>query len=214
MKRLSVIVAFMVLAAGISARTGTAQGVIPVRPMLVKWSGSVPLLSFSVRDFADRSVLRKLKSGLPQQITTMVYAYPAQGKVPITVSALSCRVVYDLWEGSYHVQVQTETTDKTKVLRDVAAVMDACLNVQKLALGQRKNFGKYRGKRVYFAAIVELNPMSPATLQRIRRWLSRSGGDQLKGDAFFGSVVSIFVSRRLGSAEKTFRFRTRTFLVP
>jgi hypothetical protein len=193
-----------------------AQADPPVltRPMAVKWSGQLPLLSFSTRDFVDKRVAEKLDSGLPQRIVTRVYAYPEGGTEPISVSALSCRVVYDLWEGVYRVQEQTATSDRTRTLPDRAAVMSACLDVRTLALGDATAFGKYRGRSIYFAAIIELNPVSPDTVQRIRRWLSKSNGSQLRGDAFFGSFVSIFVSRRMGSAEHTLAFRSATYSVP
>jgi hypothetical protein len=90
----------------------------------------------------------------------------------------------------------------------------ACLDVRALTLGAADAFDKYQGKNVYFAAIVELNPLSSDTVQRIRRWLSRSGTGQMRADAFFGSFVSIFVSRRMGSAEATLAFRSQPFVVP
>ena len=62
--------------------------------------------------------------------------------------------------------------------------------------------------------IVELNPMSQDTVQRIRRWLAQPNGNQLDGNAFFGSFVSIFVTRKMGNAEKTLTFRSELFSVP
>ena len=93
-------------------------------------------------------------------------------------------------------------------------MVQSCLNVRVMSLGDAPTFARYRGKRIYFGAIVELNPLSPDTVQRIRRWLSKSGAGQLRGDAFFGSFVSIFVSRQLGSAEHALAFRSSTYVVP
>jgi len=212
------VIAALCAAVALPSTLGTAvaraEPPVLMRPMAVKWSGQAPLLSFSARDFVGKQVAEKLDSGLPQRIVTRVYAYPEGGTEPISVSALSCRVVYDLWEGVYRVQEQTATTDRTRTLPDRAAVMSACLDVRTLALGDATAFGKYRGRSIYFAAIIELNPVSPDTVQRIRRWLSKSNGSQLRGDAFFGSFVSIFVSRRMGSAEHTLAFRSTTYSVP
>lgn len=196
------------------ASLGLADPSVALRPMAVSWLGHVPVVSFSAADFVDAGVREKLGSGLPQRIVTRVYAYPEGGSdEPITVSALSCRVVYDLWEGVYRVQTQTETTDRSFVASDLPAVAAACVDVRKLAVGGVDAFNLHRGKRVYFAALIELNPLSPDTVQRIRRWLSKSGGD-MHGDAFFGSFVSIFVSRRMGSAERSLAFRSDVFSVP
>ena len=203
--------AFALWTLGTVARADPA---VPVRPMLVQWSGQRPLLSFSADDFVTSTVAEKLGSGLPQRLVTRLYAYPEGGEEPITVTVVSCRVLYDLWEGVYRVQEQTETSDRSRTVPDLKGVVQACLNVRVLGVGDGSTFMRYRGKRIYFGAIVELNPLSPDTVQRIRRWLSKSGSGQLRGDAFFGSFVSIFVSRRLGSAEHTLAFRSGSFSVP
>jgi hypothetical protein len=182
--------------------------------MMVAWSGLIPALSFSTRDFMTPKIEKKLKSGLPQRIVTRIYAYSERSKRPLTAAVSSCRVVYDLWEGVYRVQVSTQQRDESHGARTSAQVAKLCLDVQKQALGNAAVFARHRGQRIYFAAIIELNPLSPDTVQRIRRWLSRSGGDQLEGDAFFGSFVSIFVSRQMGSAERTLTFRSRSLTVP
>jgi hypothetical protein len=204
----------LVLALGLLAAFVVRADSVPVRPIAINWAGQVPLLSFSANDFVSASVADKLDSGLPQRIVTRVYAYPEAGETPITASALSCRVVYDLWEGVYRVQLQTDTSDRSSTVPDLAGVVRTCLDVRALALGDADTFARYRGRRVYFAALIELNPLSPDTVQRIRRWLSKSGGGQLRGDAFFGSFVSIFVSRRMGSAERSLAFRSAAFSVP
>jgi hypothetical protein len=192
--------------------SAVAQSAVPLRQLLVRWSGHVPVVSFSVKDFLTREVVKKLDSGLPQNLITRVYAYPEDGKRPIAVSALTCRVVYDLWGEAYRVQVQSAGGERSLSVRGRDGIVRTCLSVDKLALGDA--FAKYRGRRVYFAAIIELNPLSPETVQRIRRWLSKSGSPQIEGEAFFGSFVSIFVSRGLGSAERTMSFRSRSFDVP
>jgi predicted secreted protein len=151
---------------------------------------------------------------LPQTLLTRVYAY-AEGSdtQPIGAQALSCRVVYDLWEGVYRVQRHTAVRDETFSLNSVPSVMDTCLSAKDLpvSLSAQQNA---LGGRFYFATLVELNPLSSDTVQRIRRWLARPSGDALRGDAFFGSFVSIFVSRKLGSAEKTLAFRSAPQNVP
>ncbi len=187
---------------------------VAVRTIAVNWLGHVPLVSFTANDFVTPNVAEKLGSGLPQRVVTRVYAYTERGEQPLTISALSCRVVYDLWEGVYRVQQQTETSDRSQTVPDLPGVVRACLDVRSLALGDPETFAHYRGQRVYFAALIELNPLSPDTVQRIRRWLSKSGGEQLRGDAFFGSFVSIFVSRRMGSAEFSLAFRSAFSSVP
>ena len=186
---------------------------VSMRAMTVVWN-VVPSVTFSVRDFLDVSVSQKLQSGLPQTLITRVYAYGERGKDPIAVSVLSCRVVYDLWENTYRIERQTEAQDKTWTVKNLDGVGRLCLELERSPLGDAKAFARIAGQRVYFAAQVELNPLSQDTVARIRRWLARPSGSQLEGNAFFGSFVSIFVSRKLGAAEKTLSIRSDLFAAP
>lgn len=213
MKRLALILAVVGIL-GTPPAALHSQGKVATRHMLVKWAGQVPTLSFNARDFANRDVVRKLRTGLPQTIVTRVYAYPEKGKKPISVAALSCRVIYDLWADTYRIEVQREEGTRSLSARDVGGVMQSCLDFRKLGFGKPGRFAKHRGGKVYFAAIVEFNPLSAGTVKRIRRWLARPGGEALEGDAFFGSFVSIFVTRGMGTAEKTLSFRSALFGVP
>jgi hypothetical protein len=206
----------VLLGSGAAPALVSAQGQakVPMRQMLVRWTGRAPLLTFSAHDFVDDEVEEKLKSGLPQRIVTRVYAYRTGGDTPLSVTATSCRVVYDLWEGVYRVQLTSPSGERAVTATSIKQVTAACLDVTSLALGNGGTFERHAGRPIYFAALIELNPLARDTLQRIRRWLSRSGGSAMKGDAFFGSFVSTFVSRRLGSAERTMTFRSRVITVP
>ncbi len=185
---------------------------VPVRTIAVRWSGQIPLVSFTARHFVTPEVVRKLKSGLPQTLVTRVYAYAERGNKLLAVSARSCRVVFDLWAEVYSVQEQDDLRDRSHTERTLDGAVRTCLGTHDLAVGDGTD--TRRGERIYFVVLIELNPLSPDTVQRIRRWLSRSGGQPLEGDAFFGSFVSIFVSRRMGSAERSLSFRSPSINVP
>lgn len=210
---LAVIVAWL---ASYAAATATAQSLnsVPVRPMDVNWSPSGAAVSFSTRDFVDRDVIAKLQSGLPQTLTTRIYVYADLDREPLAVSAVSCRIVYDLWEGGYRVERQTETSDRTTGVKTLDGVIAQCLNFQTHTVGEEATFRGVHGGEVYFAVVTELNPMSRDAVQRIRRWLARPAGNELNGSAFFGTFVSIFVGRKLGAADKALTFRTVASKVP
>jgi len=200
----------MLLAA--AAPLGAQQGVRS-RRLGIWWRRSVPHISFSARDLVDANVRKKLRSGLPQMLVMRTYAYSTTG-VPIAVAPVQCRAVYDLWEEIYRVQVQTSASDRTETLTSIDAVLGRCLVVRHMPVGEERAYELQRGRRVYFAVLVELNPLSPDTVQRIRRWLARPGGGRVEGEAFFGSFVSLFVNRRIGAAERTVRFRSPPVTVP
>lgn len=180
------------------------------RPMKARWSDEGAVLSISFRELADDAVRRKLTSGLPQTITTRILAYSKRGNEPLSAAVLSCHVVYDLWEGRFRVRMQDTLHDRNFTERRVEDVIERCFHLPQLTVAATPAM---RGKRVYFAALTELNPMSRQTVRNIRRWLSRPG-DGLEGDAFFGSFVSIFVDRELGGAERSVSFRSGFIEIP
>jgi hypothetical protein len=197
--------------AGVPAR---AQEPVPERRFGVRWEGSTPRLSFSARDLLNGEVRRKLDSGLPQTLTMRVYAFRTGGR-PVAVVARSCRVVFDLWDELYRVQVQTAEADRTELVRSLSEVLDLCLVARRAAVGRAPDWEGRSGQEVHFAVIVEFNPLSPDTIERIRRWLARPArGGAIEGDAFFGSFVSLFVNRRIGEAERILRFRSQPVRVP
>ncbi len=187
---------------------------VETRVVEATWSKGAPRVSFPPKEASDRRVRKALNSGLPQTIVTRVYAYSEKGEA-LALSVRSCRVVYDLWEDLYRVQLQTERRASTRVLRTIDEVRRSCLSVEHMQLGASDDYRNQRGRRIYFAALIEVNPLSEKTVERIRRWLARpTGSDSLSRDSFFGSFVSIFVNRRIGSAERVFRFRSRLVRVP
>jgi len=190
-----------------------ALGSVPVRPMGVTWN-DVPQVSFSLRDFVDDNVVAKLQSGLPQTLTTRLLAYRDFTSNPLAASLVSCRVVYDLWEGGYRIERETETGGRTLNVKTLDGVIAQCLTFQNHTVGESEAFQRVRGSEIYFGVVIELNPLSRDAVQRIRRWLARPAGSELTGNAFFGTFVSIFVGRKLGSAEKTLSFRSAASGVP
>jgi hypothetical protein len=64
----------------------------------------------------------------------------------------------------------------------------------------------------YVGCVVEVNPVSPDMLERIKRWVSRPSGTgaAAPGDALFGSFVGLFVAR-IGTADRQISFRSQPF---
>jgi hypothetical protein len=141
-----------------------------------------------------------------------IYAYAADGS-PVAVELRSCRVVFDLWEEVFRVQLQTPREDVTETHTTLESVLARCL-VANTTVGRTTEWNGRTGS-VYFAALLELNPLSPDTIQRLRRWLAQpAAGGRVGGDAFYGSFVSLFVNRRIGEAERSMRLRSQTVTRP
>ena len=67
------------------------------------------------------------------------------------------------------------------------------------------------GSAVYIHAKVQVNPVSPEVLQKIKRWVSRptGTGTAAPGDALFSTFTGLFL-QRIGDAERELKFTTKT----
>jgi hypothetical protein len=186
---------------------------VPLRTFGISWQRRTPAVSFSAGDLLRGTSARKLQSGLPQMIVMRLYAY-ADGDEPVAVAARSCRVVFDLWDEVYRVELVSIEGRASFSLRSLAEVEQRCVVARNLPLGDDSRWTPKSGRSAYFAAVIEFNPMSAGTVERIRRWLSRPPSGRVESDAFFGSFVSVFVNHRVGGAERVVRFRSQTVSVP
>lgn len=204
----------LALAAALASGSARAQdGRVPQRRIGVHWRGGVPHVAFSALDLVTPGVRQTLDSSLTQRLVMRIYAYRADGQ-PIAVAPRECRVSYDTWERDYLVDIEDEHTDQTLSFRTLDGVTRRCLVADQVPVGRASDYERYVGETIYFGVIVELNPISPDTVQRIRRWLASSGGGRSGEEAFFGPMVSVFVNRRIGSAERTLVFRSQSVRVP
>ena len=204
-----------VLVAALGHATQATAQPIAERRVGVHFVDGVPQVDVSVADFAtDAETRRKLASGLPQTLLFRAYAYATGVDTPVAASARSCRVVYDLWEERYRVQLASERGDRTLSVSTVDEVIAECLVAERLPIGTQTHWAPLHGRAVTFAVLVELNPLTPDTVQRIRRWLARPQRGQVDRDSFCGSFVSLFVNRAIGAAERSLRFRSQEVTVP
>jgi hypothetical protein len=188
---------------------------VPERRVGVAFVEGAPRIDVSVADFAsDAETRRKLASGLPQTFVLRAYAYVEGVEAPVAVAARSCRVVYDLWETRFRVQVASDSGDRSATYATVDEVVRRCLVAERLPVGAAAAWAPHRGQRAYFAVLAELNPLTPDTVQRIRRWIAHPQRGRLDRDSFFGSFVSLFVNRGIGAAERSLRFRSQELVVP
>jgi hypothetical protein len=194
---------------------GTTHAQIPERRVGVHFAQGAPRIDVSIADFAsDPETRRKLMSGLPQTLQLSAFAYIEGREEPIAATARQCRIAYDLWEERFRVQVTTEASARTISVRSIDEVVAQCLVVDRLVVGAPNAWTGVRGRRAYFGVLVELNPLTADTVQRIRRWLARPQRGTVDSDSFFGSFVSLFVNPQIGAAERALRFRSQRLEVP
>jgi len=206
------------LAASVPARVDAdgpppSPTTLPERGAQFVLEDKVVRMGVGYRDALDAALTKKLENGLPTVIAMRGYVFRDGGPDPIALTARSCRIVYDLWDEVFRIQLVQPGGQSSVVAVNVEGVMRNCCETKKMPLVDRALLAD--GVRYFVAAIVEVNPVSQQMLNSIKRWVTRPNGQGPigPGDSLFGSFVGLFVAR-INSADKTIAFRTQTFLPP
>jgi hypothetical protein len=168
-------------------------------------------VSVGYRDVVDAATVAKLMGGLPTTIVMRAYVFRESGGAALAAAFKTCRVIFDLWDEVYRIEIsQTGVNDLVTASPTLEGVLRRCAEADRLAVPGRNVLPA--GMSYYLAGAVEVNPVSPDMLERIKRWVSRpsSTSTNAPGDALFGSFVGLFVAR-IGVADRQLAFRTQTF---
>ena len=184
------------------ASVAFAQSSWAPRSVDVSWGASAPRLSFSAKDLADARVRTELSSGLRKRFVVTTEAFVEGSNEKIARRQFACAVTSDLWDEGYVVRIGT----LTEQLKTLDEVLDRCLGVQGLIVGESKNWAARRGREVYFAVRAEFNPISPKQCSEL---IKSSSGD----DTAAPITISL-VRRRICKAERIVEFRSPVFRVP
>jgi hypothetical protein len=193
------------------ATPARAQDVPPVRQAALALDDAQVLrASIAYHDVVDGPTIAKLKGGLPTTIAMRAYIFREGGSQPLAATYKSCKVIYDLWDDLYRLEItQPGRPNEITQSPTLGGVLRRCAEMDRLAIVSRSILsppGDY-----YVAVIVEVNPVSPEMVERIKRWVSRPTGPSTAapGDALFGSFVGLFVAR-IGTADRQVTFRTQS----
>lgn len=162
------------------------------------------------RDAITPTIRNKLLSGLPTVIATRAYVFPAGGPQPSSLSVKTCRIVFDLWDEVFRIDLRQGGRRRQTVAVNVEGVMRRCAEARRLPLTRVR--GMPPSQRHFVGVIVEVNPISKQMLERIKRWvaLPKGAGAVGPGDSLFGSFVGLFITH-VPAADRTLSFRTQTF---
>lgn len=187
---------------------------LAVRASSVVLDESTVRFSVAYRDVIDAAMRKRLTSGLPTIIVLRGYVLREAGGDPIALVVKTCRVVYDLWDEVFRVELsQTGALAVSTIAVNVEGVLRHCAELRRAVLMDRALMSERT--RYFVAALVEVNPVSAEMLDRIQRWVARPSGSTRLGpsDSLFGSFVGLFVAR-IGDADRQLTFRTEAFLPP
>jgi len=211
---------FALALAALLARAETARAEppktpasLPSRNAVVALEGKQAVISVPFRDVVDAEIEKKLSSGLPTVIVLRAWVFREGGAEPIALTAKTCRVVYDLWDEIFRLQITQPGGLVDTVAVNIEGVLRQCAEARRLRLIERSQLDD--AGRYFAAALVEVNPISQETQDRIKRWVTRPSGSAAigPGDSLFGSFVGLFVAR-IGDADRKVAFRTQAFSPP
>lgn len=187
---------------------------LPARAATVALDDRVVRITVGYRDVLDVAMRKRLTSGLPTVVVLRGYVLRENGGDPVALVVKTCRVVYDLWDEIFRVELtQTGALAVNTVAVNVEGVLRNCTELRRAVLMDRALMNDQT--RYFMAALVEVNPISAEMLDRIQRWVARPAGSTRlgPGDALFGSFIGLFVAR-IGDADRQLAFRTEGFLPP
>jgi hypothetical protein len=168
----------------------------------------------SFRDAIDDGIRQKLRRGLPTTILFTAAIYAQGGTAPLSTTAQSCKVTWHVWEEVYLVEVTRPDGNRTEKTLTVNGVLRRCAEIQAtqtrglLLVGNAAQIPA--GVPLLIKAKVQVNPVSPELLNKIKRWVSRptSTATATPGDALFGTFTGLFL-QRIGQAERELDFNTK-----
>jgi len=182
----------------------------PVRPVTFEWNESQQLLYGSVnfRDVVDESVKKKLSRGLPTTIALTATLFRTGSQQPVATTAQSCKVTWHVWEEAYKIELVRPGSSQIRWTTTLEGVLRRCAEARSLLVATSEQVPV--GTAVYLRAKVQVNPLSPKLLEKIKRWVSRPSATDTAGpgDALFGTFTGLFL-QRIGDAERELKFSSR-----
>jgi hypothetical protein len=185
---------------------------MPTRDVLFEWNAESKLLYLSTgfRDVIDQELQAKLSRGLPTTIvlTAAIYkAGPSPGQ-PLSTTAHTCRVTWHVWEEAYRVEITRPGGSQVGWTTTVEGVLRRCAEVRRLLAGTSQQIPG--NVPLFCSAKVQVNPLSPEVLQKLKLWVLRPSGTgtAAPSDALFSTFTGLFL-QRLGDAERELKFNSR-----
>jgi hypothetical protein len=188
---------------------------IPTRDALFEWDAEAKLLYLSLgfRDVIDPELQAKLSRGLPTTIVLTAAIYRAAGgsAQPLSTTAHTCRVTWHVWEEAYRVEITRPGGSQVRWTTTVEGVLRRCAEVRRLIAGTGQQIPV--NTALFCAAKVQVNPLSPEVLQKLKLWVLRPSGTgtAAPSDALFSTFTGLFL-QRVGEAERELKFNSRPLL--
>ena len=212
-QRLTVLLALVLL--GLPGAARAQAKAVQTRDALLEWDAEAKqlYLSLGFRDVIDPDLQAKLSRGLPTTIVLTAAIYRASGSTvqPLSTTAHTCRVTWHVWEEAYRVEITRPGGSQVRWTTTVEGVLRRCAEVRRLIAGTAQQIPA--NTALFCAAKIQVNPLSPEVLQKLKLWVLRPSGTgtAAPSDALFSTFTGLFL-QRVGEAERELKFNTRPLL--
>jgi len=194
------------------ARAEDADDVV-TREAHFDWDADTGLLYLDLlfRDIVDQNLQSKLSRGLPTTIVLTATVYRAGSTAPLSTTAQTCKVTWHVWEEAYLVELMRPGSTRQSWTTTTEGVIRRCTEVRHLLAGDATQIPE--GTQLVAAGKIQVNPVSPELLQKIKRWVMRPSatGTAAPGDALFSTFTGLFL-QRIGDAERQQKFTTKALM--
>lgn len=214
LRRVLGLLAFVLLALPAVARAQAKP--VQTRDALFEWDAEAKLLYLSIgfRDVIDPELQAKLSRGLPTTIVFTAAIYRGAGanaSAPLSTTAHTCRVTWHVWEEAYRVEITRPGGSQVRWTTTVEGVLRRCAEVRRLLAGTAAQIPG--NTPLFCSAKVQVNPLSPEVVQKLKLWVLRPSGTGTAGpsDALFSTFTGLFL-QRVGDAERELKFNSRPLL--
>lgn len=186
----------------------------PPRPALFEWDARRRdlLVTIAFRDVVDDVIQRKLLRGLPTTIVFTGTVFRRGTQRPIATTAQTCKITWHVWDEAYRVELTRPDGTRTRWTATLEGVLRRCAEVTRLPAATSREVAT--GVSTWLRGRVQVNPVSPELLEKIKLWVSRPTptGTAAPGDALFSAFTGIFM-QRVSEAERVMDFTT-TEMIP
>lgn len=181
----------------------------PPRAALFEWDiakGEL-FVTLKFRDLIDDEIRRKLSRGLPTTIVFTGALYRRGFRSPVATTVQSCKITWLVWDEVYRLEMTGPEGTRTGASPTLEGVLRRCAEVRHLLVATSRELAV--GIPVSLRARLQVNPVSPEVLEKIKMWVSRPArtGTAAPGDALFSTFTGLFM-QRISDAERTLEIVT------
>jgi hypothetical protein len=191
--------------AAVAQETGDeGKKTTPPRAALFEWDTAKGELFVTLRfrDLIDDEIRRKLSRGLPTTIVFTGTLFRRGLRSPVATTVQSCKITWLVWDEVYRLEMTGPEGSRTSASPTLEGVLRRCAEVKRLLVATSRELAV--GIAVSLRARLQVNPVSPDVLDKIKMWVSRPArtGTAAPGDALFSTFTGLFM-QRISDAERT-----------